>query len=155
MTPDNALARLEAMCARAEHCAGEMREKLRGWKIPQADADKIVASLIEHRFVDDARFARAYARDKLLFSKWGKRKIAQGLALKRVDRDIARQAIEELDRQTYERILSEVLASRARLDPDMLDTYEGRVKLLRFAMQRGFESALASQRIKAMASHDS
>lgn len=153
MTPDNALARLEGMCARAEHCSGEMRAKLRAWKISPADADAIVASLEQRRFVDDERFARAYARDKLLFSKWGKRKIAQGLAAKRVDRDTIIQAVGELDQATYVRTLDAVLASKLRQDPAMLESYEGRAKLLRFAMQRGFESSLILKRIDALDNH--
>lgn len=150
ITPDKALSRLEDMCARAEYCSGEMRAKLWAWKIPQAESDAIIASLVERRFVDDARFARAYVRDKLLYSKWGRRKIAQGLAAKRVDRDIIAQALGELDPEEYLRILSEALASRLRQDPSLSDTYEGRAKLLRFAMQRGFESSLALNLIKEM-----
>lgn len=154
MTPANALARLEALCARAEHCTGEMRDKLRAWKIDASEADKIIGSLVQRRFVDDERFARAYVRDKQLFSKWGRRKIAQGLAVKRVDRGIIKQALDDLDREEYLHILDSVLAARLRQDPAMLASYEGRAKLLRFAMQRGFESSLALARIQALTNYN-
>lgn len=150
ITPDAALARLEAMCARAEHCTGEMRQKLRTWKIAGSDADKIIASLRERRFVDDSRFARAYVRDKLRFACWGRRKIAQGLALKRVDASIASEALASIPDEEYREVLQSVLASRLRLDPELLATFEGRQKLMRFAMQRGFEPQLASAALKSL-----
>ncbi|MDE6692632.1 MAG: RecX family transcriptional regulator, partial [Muribaculaceae bacterium] len=84
ITPEEAQARLEALCARAEHSTGEMAERLRRWQIGSTDTERILASLKEHRFVDDRRFARAYVTDKVKFARWGKRKVYQGLLNKHV-----------------------------------------------------------------------
>ena len=50
ISAENALMRLEALCARSEHCEWELREKLRGWNVAVSEVDGILASLAKHRF---------------------------------------------------------------------------------------------------------
>lgn len=145
-----ALARLEELCARAEHCQSEMRDKLRLWGIPAGEAEKVLASLREHRFVDDARFARSYVHDKFVYQKWGRRKIAQGLMAKRIGREEIADALAELDTEAYTETLVGLLLAKLRADSTLLDTYEGRVRLYRFALQRGFESTVISVALKRL-----
>lgn len=152
VTPKQALMRLEDMCVSAEHCEGEMREKMRKWRIAPSDADQIIESLKKRRFVDDARFAEAYARDKYRFARWGKRKIALGLNAKRVDRDIIAEALDAIDTAEYTEIAETLLAAKMRAMPEAIATYEGRTKLYRFMIGRGYEPALAASLIKQAAS---
>lgn len=148
VTPEQAQARLEDMCVAAEHCEGEMREKLRKWMIPSVQADQIVASLKKRKFIDDSRFAQAYVRDKYRFAHWGKRKIAMGLAAKRVDRGVVAEAISLIDEDEYMEIARHALSAKMRMSPDLISTYEGRTKLFRFLIGRGYEPSLASSLIK-------
>lgn len=141
LTPEAAQIRAEELCARAEHCSGEIREKLLKWGIFPSDAERIVASMIKTRFIDDARFARAYVRDKIEFSRWGKRKVALGLYQKRVARDIINEALAEFDEEKYRDALRCAIASKKRTIAEP-ETYEGRTKLFRFAASRGFEPDL-------------
>ncbi len=145
------MARLEELCARAEHCQSEMRDKLRTWGIPSGDAEKVIASLRQHKFVDDTRYARAYVHDKFSYQKWGRRKIAQGLMTKRISRDEISDALAEIDQEEYIETLTSLLKAKLRTDPSLLDTYEGRARLYRFALQRGFESQFISSVLKSLA----
>lgn len=149
-TAAQALARLEELCARAEHCQSELRDKLRAWGIPPGDAEKVMASLRQHKFVDDARYASAYVHDKFTYQKWGRRKIAQGLMAKRIARDEISEALAEIDADVYLSALTALLKAKLRADPSLLDTYEGRARLYRFALQRGFESPLISSALKSL-----
>ena len=79
ISKDNARMRLENMCARSEHCEWELKEKLKRWMISSADAEEILMVLRKGRFYDDRRFASAYVRDKMLYNRWGRRKIVYGL----------------------------------------------------------------------------
>ncbi|MDE7376773.1 MAG: RecX family transcriptional regulator [Muribaculaceae bacterium] len=150
-TAAQAMARLEELCARAEHCQSEMRDKLRTWGIPSGDAEKVIASLRQHKFVDDTRYARAYVHDKFSYQKWGRRKIAQGLMTKRISRDEISDALAEIDQEEYIETLTSLLKAKLRTDPSLLDTYEGRARLYRFALQRGFESQFISSVLKSLA----
>lgn len=89
ISPDKALERLEALCAKSERCTEEVRRKLYAWRIGPEDIDSIISSLKERRYIDDERFAHAYVRDKWLFSHWGRRKILMGLAAKRIPSDLS------------------------------------------------------------------
>lgn len=146
LTPENAQVRLEALCARAEHCTYEMMTKLRGWGITGATAEKIVDHLVDNRFVDDLRFAKSFVRDRYRFSGYGRRKIALSLMAKRVPRDIIDEAMEEIDDEVYFDNLRHFIGRKASsLD---LSRYEDRNKLYRYALSRGYESDLAARAIR-------
>ena len=125
ISAENALMRLEDLCARSEHCEYELREKLRQWNVPAGDATGVLATLRKARFYDNRRFAEAFVRDKLIYNRWGKRKISLGLRAKRIDSDIIADALDTIDDEDYEEILHS-----------------------RFAITRGFESSLASKLIR-------
>lgn len=147
ITAENAQMRLENMCARSEHCEYELREKLRGWNVTPSDADAILASMRKARFYDDERFAEAFVRDKLLYNRWGKRRISIGLRSKRIDSNIIEDSLATIDDDEYEDILRNLLKAKARTIKEG-NTYEGRTKLYRFALARGFESSLISNLIR-------
>lgn len=149
ITPENALNRLEALCARSEHCTYEMRTKLRTWGIASDQAERIIESLIKGRFVDDARFARSFVNDKFRFAGHGRMKIRLALAAKRIDREIINEAISEIDPDEYTSRLREILSAKAKRIDD-LDTYEGRTRLFRFGVSRGFESDAVATAIREM-----
>lgn len=147
ITAENAQMRLENMCARSEHCEYELREKLRSWNVASKDAEAILSSMRKARFYDDERFAEAFVRDKLVYNRWGRRRIAIGLRSKRIDDNIIEDALATIDEDDYEEILRNLMIAKARTIKEG-NTYEGRTKLYRFAMTRGFESALISKLIR-------
>lgn len=139
VTPDEAMVRLELLCARSEQCTWEVTQKLLRWGIAADDRDRIVDSLVDRRFVDDARYASAYARSKFLFSRWGRKKIRLGLVAKRVSRELIDDAVAEATvGDAYMDTLRGLMKSRSR-SFDFPLTRDDALKLCRFAMQRGFE----------------
>lgn len=145
ITPQEAQEKLEALCVRAEHSAGELTDRLRRWGVGNPDAEKIMASLRTHRFVDDNRFAQAYVSDKVKFARWGKRKIYQGLMMKRVAPEIIKDTLADIDPELYESTLESLLRAKAASNPQLLESYDGRTRLFRFAASRGFEPQLCSK----------
>jgi len=151
ISPQQAYERLADACSRAEYCTYELREKLRRWRIAPADAESIVRRLSEERFVDDARYARAFARQKSEYGRWGRRKIACALAAKRIGRAVATEAMNAIDANVYEASLRAVISARARaLGPEALTTYEGRTRLFRHAVSRGYETEVIACAIRTL-----
>jgi regulatory protein len=150
ITKEVALQRLETLCVRAEHCGFELQEKLRKWGLFGSEAEELLQSLAQRRFYDDARYASAFVRDKLQYNHWGRMKIMLGLRAKRVDSAIISEALDEIDQEEYEQVARDVLAAKARSIKD-LDTYEGRTKLYRAGLSRGFESQLVARIVKEIA----
>ncbi len=139
LSADEALVRLELLCARSEQCTFEVMQKLLRWGIPASDRERIVDSLVDRRFVDDARYASAYARSKFLFSRWGRKKIRLGLVAKRVSRQLIDDAVTAAtEEESYIDTLRGLMRSKARQMERPL-CREDALKVCRFAMQRGFE----------------
>lgn len=151
LSPEKALERVQLLCSRTEQCTADIVRKLTGWGIGHDNVEKIVASLQRDRFLDDARFARAYCYDKFNFSGWGKRKIAQGLWAKRISSDMTQSALDEIAGDDYRKMACRVIKSRVPLIVNALTTREGRNKLLRFAVGRGYEIKHAIDIIRSLA----
>lgn len=147
VTKAMALDRLEALCANAERCESELRQKLWNWRVNQADSEEIMKHLRTNRFVDDARFARSFVRDKYRLSLWGRRKIVSALMAKRVDAALIREALDEIEEDIYQANARSVVAAKMRSLKDA-NSYEGRTKLFRYGVGRGYEPALVAAIIK-------
>ena len=137
MTEQEAYLLLAALCAQAEHCQQEMRDKMRRWGLDETVQNRIIDRLIKERYVDDERYARAFVKDKIRYNKWGRRKVQQALWMKRIDADIQQQVLDEIDEKEYLDVLRPLLRQKRKTIKAEND-YELNRKLLRFALSRGF-----------------
>lgn len=137
LTEEEILRKLTAVCARGEHCAHDMREKMRRWEVDADTQDRVVDYLEEHRFIDEERYCRAFVEDKLTYNRWGRRKVEQALAAKRIGREVVARVLDEVDPADYEATLRPLLEAKSRSVKAASD-YERRTKLIRFALSRGF-----------------
>lgn len=138
------LQKLTALCSRAEHCSGEMIEKMRKWEIDEDTQARVMAYLVKERYVDDARFCRSFIQDKIKYNKWGRRKIEQALWQKHVSKDISNPIFEEIDEEEYLQVLRPLLKSK-RKSVKAESEYELNMKLIRFALGRGFDMEIIQQ----------
>jgi len=132
-----ALLRLAALCAQGEHCQWERTEKLRKWEIGEEAQARIMQKLVSGRYVDDERFARAFAMDKVRYNKWGRRKVEQALWQKHIDDAIRQRVLDDISDEEYLNILRPLLKQKRRTTKAASD-YELDQKLIRFAVGRGF-----------------
>lgn len=137
MTEQEAFLRLSALCAQAEHCEYEMQEKMRRWQLPDDAQARVMQRLVSERYVDDNRYALAFARDKVKYNKWGRRKVEQALWQKRIKDDIRQQVLDGIGDADYISVLRPLLQQKRRAVKARND-YELRMKLVKFALGRGF-----------------
>ena len=124
-----ALTKAQAYCARAEHCAADVRRKLYEWQIDPDLFDFIEKNLYENDYLNDARFCSAYVHDKIEYQRWGRLKIQAGLrALQLPEREI-QEAIKTIDERVYTQNIRHLAASRRTA------SYE---QQMRYLLQRGF-----------------
>lgn len=141
ITEQDALFRVTALCAQCEQCEHSLREKMLKWGLDEEACDRIIDQLYEEKYLDELRFARAYAKDKMRYNHWGRQKIDQGMRLLRISNASRRTALEELPAEEYAEILQHILATKAR-QVKAESNYERNGKLIRFALGRGFEMNL-------------
>ena len=137
MTEQEAYLRLTILCAQAEHCEQEMRDKMKRWELDGTVQDRIIARLVKERYIDDERYARAFVKDKIRYNKWGRRKVQQALWQKHIDADIQQQILDEIDESEYLAVLRPLLQQKRKSIKAQSD-YEMNQKLVRFALSRGF-----------------
>jgi len=142
VTAEQALIRLETLCARSEQCQWDLTRKMHTWGIDSSTQDKIMQSLIDRRFVDDGRFARAFCRDKFRFSRWGRIKIKAALMQRFISANDIEDALSLIEDADYEAALVALLRFKIKTLDDP-QSYEGKTKLFRFAVSRGFEPSVA------------
>ena len=137
ITEQEAFLQLATLCAQAEHCEKEMRDKLKRWDVDDAAQDRIIQRLISERYIDDERYAQAFVKDKIRYNKWGRRKVQQALWLKHIDPEIQQRVLDEIDDNEYLDVLRPLLLQKRNTVKAQSD-YELNQKLVRFALGRGF-----------------
>lgn len=144
MSEQEALLRLTSLCSTAEHCSHEMLEKMRRWEIDEDTQARIMEYLVKEKYIDDERYARFFAKDKIRYNKWGRRKVEQAMWQKHIDADIQQRVLDEIDDDEYLLILRPLLKSKRRT-VKAANNYEMNMKLIRFAMGRGFTMDIIRQ----------
>lgn len=143
------LHKAASYCSISEHCISEVMDKLTAWCVSCEDMEKIIEKLIEDEFINEKRYAIAYAKDKFRFNKWGKIKIALHLKAKGIDREHINYALQKIDDGEYEELLAAILKSKlSSLKFDY--EYEKQGKLFRFAQSRGFENNIIERVIRTL-----
>ena len=137
MTEQEAYLQLAALCAQAEHCEQEMRDKMKRWELDETVQNRVINRLTEERYIDNERYARAFVKDKIRYNKWGRRKVQQALWMKRIDTDIQQRVLDEIDEKEYLDVLRPLLKQK-RKSIKAENDYELNQKLVRFALSRGF-----------------
>lgn len=146
-TEQEAYLQLAAVCAQAEHCEQEMRDKMKRWEIDGAAQDRIIDRLVKERYIDNERYARAFVKDKIRYNKWGRRKVQQALWMKRISDEIQQQVLDEIDEKEYLDVLVPLLKQKRKTIKANSD-YELNQKLVRFALSRGFDFGIIRQCLK-------
>ena len=130
------LNRLRGLCSRREYCVADVLKKAtEGLEGDRAVAQEVVDVLVKEKYVDDLRYASAYARDKAAIQGWGEVKIRYMLTAKGVSRGIIDMALEEIDQDKADSRLEKLLQNKFK---SLKDDSQCRLKLLRFALGRGY-----------------
>lgn len=141
MNKEVALGRAASLCSLSEHCTSQIQEKLQSWGVSEKDAEEIINHLVEEKYIDHLRFARAYCHDKFLYSHWGRIKIGQMLRHLRLSNEEIAEGIETIPEEDYLKTLNDVLQTKDRTLHDT-DLYQRKGKLVRHLLRRGFEMDL-------------
>lgn len=97
LTVEEAKRKIEYYCAYQERCHKEVIEKLKNLGMFQTAIDHIVNHLLEHNFLNEERFAKAFARGKHKFKHWGKRRIEQELKFRDISAYNIKTALKEIE----------------------------------------------------------
>lgn len=137
---EEATRTLERYCAYQERCHKEVEAKL--WKmnmIPVAQ-EVIILHLLEHKFLNETRYAQAYARGKFRIKKWGKQRITRELKSRGISPANIKIALTEISDQDYEETFDTLSRKRNDQLSKEKNKYSKRKKLADYLIYRGWES---------------
>lgn len=141
LTPQQALLKAANFCAYQERCHQEVTEKLKEWGIWGEDAMALIHTLIEQNYLNEERFAKAFAGGKFRVKQWGRIKIKMELKHRDVSDYCIKSALAEINEADYTDTLQELLDKKwnATKDSNLLSK---RAKVARYAIAKGFEQQL-------------
>jgi len=149
MMNEVALAKLQRYCAYQERCHQEVRSKLISIKVYGDDLEEIISELISDNFLNEERFACAFARGRFRMKKWGRNKIKQHLKLKRISSYCLKKAMEEIDEEEYLSTLDDILRKKMEKHDD-LNPLVTKDKAIQYAISRGYETSIVYDQIRSI-----
>ena len=147
LSPDQVLDKMAKYCAYQERCIKDVTDKLKTFEISSKDREEILNYLIDNRFVDNKRFAKAFVRGKINQSGWGLNKIRFHLMQKGISKELIDEALQAFDEESYRQRLVEVIKTKAKTVKAAND-FEKKRKLAAYAIQKGFEAPLVWEVLK-------
>lgn len=131
------LDRFQTLCSRREYCSNDIRRKLlRVLDNNEQEVAEIMAELVREKYLDDARYASAFARDRAQISGWGQAKISYQLRSKGIPSSIISDALKEIDEDKAEEKLQKVLNAKFNT---LKDDPQRRLKIIRYGLSRGYD----------------
>ena len=114
LTPTQALLKAQQSCAYQERCQQEMRDKLYEWGLYPDAVENIIADLITDNFLNEERFAKAYAGGKFRIKKWGKIKIKIELKKRKISEYCIKKAMEEISDKEYIATINQLITKKSK-----------------------------------------
>jgi regulatory protein len=146
ITPFAALEKIKKWCAYQERSQYDARKKLMEYGLQPDEAEAIIADLISENYLNEERFATAYASGKFRMKGWGRNKIRSGLRLHRVSEACIKSALEKIDDAEYIAVLEKLIAKKMKLLKG--DERKKGYAVLSHLVSKGFESDLAAEHLK-------
>ena len=148
---DHARKKIYRYCAYQERSHAQVRDKLYTLGLTAVQVNKLLAELIEEGFLNEERFARAFAAGKFRLKKWGRLKIARQLEAHELTQACIRLGLQEIDEEAYRQILRELMDKQYRLLRQRInDVYVLRDRLSRYLISKGYEPELVWHEIKLL-----
>lgn len=148
-TIDEAQKALEHYCAYQERCHLEVRQKLQNMGMIPIAVDTIISRLMEDNFLNETRFALAFARGKFKIKKWGKQRITRELKMRDISSYNIKAALEHISDAAYQQTLWELAEKRCAAISEQ-NVYKKKKKLADYLLYRGWESHLVYEVVQEL-----
>lgn len=148
LTPAQALQKLKHFCAYQERCHQEVKEKLYGYGLTTPEVEAAISALIEENYLNEERFAKAYAGGKFRMKQWGRVKIKYALKQKQISPYCIKLAMSEIDEEDYERILADLVEKQWDALKSEKNIFNRLRKTMDFLIRKGYELDLIKSAIE-------
>ncbi len=141
LTAQEAKEKIKRYCAYQERSHLEVKSKLYEFGLMRDEIDEIVTHLISENYLNEERFAKAFAGGKFRLKKWGRLKIVNALEAKGLTKNCIRIGLKEIDEDDYQKTLELLLADKSE-NLSEENVFVKRDKLSQYAIGKGYEPEL-------------
>ena len=149
LTPEQAKEKIQRYCAYQERSHQEVRNKLYEYGLYRNDVEESLSQLITDGFLNEERFAKAFAGGKFRMKKWGRIRIIHALEAKGVSANCIRIGLKEIDEPTYLSTLRQLIEEKLPHVDDE-NVFARRDKLSKYVIQKGYEPDLVWKEINGL-----
>jgi regulatory protein len=148
LTKEQALQKLKHYCGYQERSHAEVKSKLYELGVRKAEHDEIISTLIEEDYLNEERFAMAFAGGKFRMKQWGRVKIKYELKLKQVSEYSIKKALKQIDEAVYKKALRDLYEEKWNSLKGEQNRFIKLTKTRDYLMQKGYEPELIMALIK-------
>lgn len=147
ITPSEALAKIYRYCAYQERSHQEVKGKLFEYGLRSGEVDEILSRLITEGFLNEERYARAFAGGKFRMMKWGRLKIQRELEIAGLTSKCIARGMTEIDQKDYLKTLTSLVKKKSSQAMET-DPFKKKNKVARFVIGKGYEPELVWDAIR-------
>jgi regulatory protein len=141
------LQKAAGYCAYQERTQAQVRERLYEWGLRGQEVEEMIAWLISNNYLNEERFAKAFAGGKFRIKNWGRQKILFELKGLGLSDYCIRQAMAEIPDNDYKATLYKLVAKK--IDEYQIENpYLKAQKIARQIIGKGFEPDMVWAAIK-------
>ncbi|MEO6221474.1 MAG: RecX family transcriptional regulator [Ginsengibacter sp.] len=149
LTPEQSIPKIKQYCSYQERCHAEVRDKLYSFGLYKGDVEPIISLLINENYLNEERFAIAYAGGKFRIKKWGKIKIKQSLKFKQVSDYCIKKGLKEIDEIQYQKTFQNLAEQKLKTIKGEKNIFVKKRKLQDYLLQKGYESTMVTEMVKS------
>ncbi len=142
---EKAWQKIKHYCAYQERSHAETRDKLYSFGLYKHEVETLLTRLIEENYLNEERYAIAFAGGKFRMKQWGRVKIKYELQQNRVSAYCIKKAIAAIDEDDYQNTLQKLATAKLATLKSEKNTFVKKTRLRNYLMQKGFEPALVME----------
>ncbi len=147
---DRALQKIRHYCAYQERSHTEVKEKLYGFGLYKDQVEGLIIQMIEENYLNEERYAIAFAGGKFRVNHWGKTKIKYELKQRQVSEYCVKKALLSIDENEYSSTFEKLFDDKLKALRTEKNIFSKKKKLQSYLTQKGYESSLIFEKLKSL-----
>ncbi len=150
LTPEQAYQKIKHYCGYQERSHAEVKEKLYSFGLWKNDVEALISRMIDEDYLNEERFAKAFAGGKFRMKQWGRVKIKYELKQKQVSEYNIRKAMKEINEEDYIDALNKLFEEKQEILKGEKNAPTRKRKILDFLLQKGYERDLIMSKLNVL-----
>ncbi len=142
---ERALQKIKHYCSYQERSHQEVKEKLYSFGLYKEEVESLLSQMIEENYLNEERYAVAFAGGKFRIRQWGRIKIKYELKQKRVSEYCIKKGLASIADEEYKKTLQKLFEEKKELLKEEKEVRNKKQKIRFFLVQKGYEPELISE----------